>query len=53
MLPPQEKKKNWLSRKGMVVLTNLTVIIILQYICVSNHDVVQLKFTCDMSIISL
>lgn len=37
----------------MDVLTNFIVVIILQYICISNHYVVPLKFVqCHMSITS-
>lgn len=37
----------------MEVLTNLTVVIILQYIFVSNHHVVHLKLTCIICQLSL
>ena len=45
-------KKMWLC-KVMDVLTNLSVVIILQYIGVLNHHIVYLKLTQSfMSIIS-
>ena len=34
------------------MLTNLIVLIMSQYICISNHQVIHLKFICHMPIIS-